>query len=290
MRPALPPLAAAALLGCQPENELREIPIEAIAVTAGDYDRMESLLVRQLVGYQLFEGYIVGATYDPEVDPDIIALKVEGLLPSQDALEDYGAVFVNSGTRGLGAWVYNGVEPDDALVTDPAVIGAVTNFVAGGGALVVSDWAYDLVEACWPEKLTFVGDEAVLDDAQRGARGTVQAMVHDEALVTDLGENVVSVTYDFSHWAVIQDVAEGVTVYLSGDVAYRASEAEGDVPLDGAPLLVGFEHGSGHVYLSTFHWNAQNTAAADAMLFSVVAGLFPGGGDEADTGLPAEGR
>ena len=278
-------LAAALAPGCTPDQEFHEIPIDAIAVTAGDYDRMEALLLRQLVAYQLYEGYIVGATYDPELDGEGIALKVEGLLPERDELDAFGAVFVNSGTRGLGEYVYNGVEPDDGLVSDPAVIEAVSGWVDGGGVLVVSDWAYDLVEACWPEKLTFAGDEAVLDDAQRGARGAVQAFVENEELVGALGENVVSVTYDFSHWAVIRSVAEGVDVYLRGDVAYRASEGEGDVPLEDVPLLVGFEQGGGHVYFSTFHWNAQTSAAADAILFSIVAGLYPGGGEEADSGL-----
>ncbi len=274
----------ALLLGCTPEQEFIEIPIDAIAVTSGDYDRMEALLLRQLVNYQLYEGFIVGATYDPELDPELMVLEVEGLLGSEDELDNFGAVFVNSGTRGLGQWVYNGVDPDDGLVSDPDVVDNVTRFVSGGGVLVVSDWGYDLVEACWPDKITFVGDESVLDDAQRGQRGTTQAMVHREALVNDLGQNVVSIDFDFSHWAVIESVASEVEVILSGDVMYRVSEIEGDVELDDVPLLVAFEHGAGAVYLSTFHWHVQNATVADTILFSVVEGLNPGGGEQADTG------
>ncbi len=272
------------LLGCTPEQEFVEIPIDAIAVTSGDYDRMEALLLRQLVNYQLYEGFIVGATYDPELDPEMMVLEVEGLLASQDELENYGAVFVNSGTRGLGRFVYNGVDADDGLVSDAEVIDNVTRFVSGGGVLVVSDWGYDLVEACWPELITFVGDEAVLDDAQRGVRGSTQAMVHREALVNDLGQNVVSLDYDFSHWAVIESVADEVEVILSGDVAYRADELSGEAELDDVPLLVAFNHGAGHVYFSTFHWHVQNATVADTILFSVVDGLNPGGGEELDTG------
>ncbi len=274
----------ALLIGCTPEQEFIEIPIDAIAVTAGDYDRMEALLLRQLVNYQLYEGYIVGATYEPDLDPDVMTLEVEGLLGSEDELENYGAVFVNSGTRGLGRWVYNGVAEDDGLVADPAVIDNVTSFVSGGGALVVSDWAYDLVEACWPDMITFVGDQDVLDDAQRGQRGTTQAMVHRQALINDLGQNVVSIDYDFSHWATIASVSDEVEVILSGDVWYRVSEFEGDIELQDVPLLVAFEHGAGKVYFSTFHWHVQNSAVADTILFSVVEGLNPGGGEAADTG------
>jgi len=274
----------ALLLGCTQEQEFIEIPIDAIAVSSGDYDHMEALLLRQLVNYQLYEGFIVGATYDPDIDPDLMTLEVEGLLGSDDELENYGAVFVNSGTRGLGRWVYNGVDTDDALVSDAAVIKNVTDFVAGGGVLVASDWSYDLIEACWPGMITFVGDETVLDDAQRGQRGTVQALVHREALVNDLGQNVVSIDYDFSHWATIASVSSDVEVILSGDVMYRVSELEGDIELEDVPLLVAFDHGAGSVYFSTFHWHVQNPTVADTILFSVVEGLNPGGGEDTDTG------
>ena len=282
MRCSLPLLGL--LLACTPEQEFIEIPIEAIAVTAGDYDRMEALLLRQLVNYQLYEGYIVGATYEPDLDPDDIALEVEGLLASEDELDNYGAVFVNSGTRGLGLFVYNGVEADDGLVANAAVVENVTRFVSGGGALVVSDWGYDLIEACWPDMITFVGDEAVLDDAQRGARGSVQAMVHRETLVNDLGQNVVAIEHDFSHWAAMASVSDEVEIILSGDISYRVSESEGDVELDDAPLLVAFDHGAGSVYFSTFHWLAQNSTVADTILFSVVEGLNPGDGETVDSG------
>ncbi len=280
-------LVAGLLLGCTQEQEFHEIPIEAIAVSSGDYDRMEALLLRQLVNYQLYEGYIVGATYDPDLDPDVISLETETLLGS-DEIDYYGAVFLNSGTRGFGQFVYNGVDADDDLVSNPDVVDNVVQWVSSGGVLVVSDWAYDLVEAGWPDMLTFAGDETVLDDAQRGARGTVQAMVHDSALVDDLGQNLVSITYDFSHFAVILEAANKVDVVLTGDVTYRVSESEGDVEAQDVPLLVGFEHGAGNVYFSTFHWNAQTSAAADAMLFSVVEGLYPGAGEEDDTGQEPE--
>ncbi len=282
MRRCLPLLLAGLLSACTTENTVREIPIDAIAVVAGDYDSVEDALLRQLVSYQLYEGYIVAATYDQEVDPDDIILKVEGLLGVEDELDAFGAVFVNSGTRGLGQFVYNGVEPDDDLVSDAQVVQSIVDFVNGGGVLVVSDWAYDLVEAGWPDMIEFAGDQAVLDDAQRGSRGSVQAMVHDEALVNDLGEDLLSVSYDFSHWAVILDVADDVDVFMSGDVSYRASETEGEVDAGDLPLLVGFASGSGHVYFSTFHWRAQVPAVADAVLFSIVAGLNPGGGEEED--------
>jgi hypothetical protein len=287
MSRAISLLVAGLLLGCTPEQEFHEIPIDAIAVSAGDYDRMEAVLLRQNVNYHLYEGYIVGATYDPELDADQISLEVETLLGT-DEIDYFGAIFLNSGTRGFGEYVYNGVDADDGLVADADVVENVVQFVSGGGVLVVSDWAYDIVEAVWPEMLTFAGDETVIDDAQRGSRGDVQAMVHDRALVDELGQNLVSVSYDFSHFAVILEASDAVDVYLTGDIDYRASESDGEEELEDVPLLVGFEHGAGHVYFSNFHWNAQTSAAADAMMFTLVEGLYPGDGEQEDTGQGPE--
>ncbi len=273
-----------ALLGCAPENTVVEIPIDAIAVAAGDYDRVEEVLLRGLVNYQLYEGYIVGASYDETIEADDIVLEVEDLL-KEDELETFGAVFVNSGTRGLGEYVYNGIERDDGLVSDEQVIAAVSDWVSGGGVLVVSDWAYDLVEACWPDAIEFVGDETLLDDAQRGSRGSVSATVREAGLQETLGETVIALEYDFSHWALIDSVADHVQIHLSGDAVYRASEAEGEVTLRDLPLLVSFESGNGQVVFSTFHWRVQNNFVADSLLFSVVDGLYEGAGEEqGDTG------
>lgn len=274
MRTLLPLLLLAP--ACRPENEVRAIPLDAIAVTTGDYDRMEECLSRQLVNHQLYEGFIVGATWDPTVDPDDMVLKVEGLLGIQDELEEFGAVFVNSGTRGLGAWVYNGIEADDALVADAEVIENVRTFVSGGGVLVVTDWAYDLVEAAWPDAIAFAGDEAVLDDAQRGGRGEVTARVLDPEISARLGADQLGIRYDFSHWAVIDHVSDRVAVHLEGDITWRASEAEGDVPREGVPLLVSFEEGLGQVVFATFHFRVQTPQVADGLLLSVVEGLYSG--------------
>ena len=275
-------VAAALAVGCSSENEIQEIRLDAIAVTAGDYDRMEEILLRQLVAYQLYDGYIGGAAYDPGIDPADISLKVETLLGEQDEIDVFGAIFLNSGTRGLGAYVYNDVETDDALVSDSTVVDNLTSFVGRGGVLVVSDWAYDIIEVCWPDEIDWVGDDTVLDDAQRGLRGAVAADVEDGGLQMELDQDTLSIDFDYSYWSIMESVADDVDIFLRGDVSYRLSEEEGDSTLEGVPLLVGFKVGFGRVIFSSFHWRQQNAQMADTLMLHVVDGLRPGSGEEQD--------
>lgn len=280
MQPLLLPL----LLACAPEHEITEIKLDAIAVVAGDFDRVEEGLLRELVPYQVYEGYISRPVYDASIEPEDIALKAETLLATDTELGNFGALFVNSGTRGLGQVVYNGVADDNAFLVDPLVAQEVKAFVDRGGVLVASDWAYDLVELIWPDAIDWVGDDTLFDDAQRGTRGPVSATVHTQSLVDELGEDRISVDYDYSYWSVIETVSDDVTNHVSGPVAYRLNESDGDTSLADSPLLVSFSSGSGTVVFSAFHWRAQSPAVADGLLFGLVGGLQGEELDTADTG------
>lgn len=278
-------LGAATLLavGCKNDQGFAEIEYDGIAVVTGDFDDVEASLTRLDIGYTPFEGYISAAVYDPEIKPDAIGLKVEDLFLGQtdgaNTMRSYGAVFVNSGARGLGEYVYNGVDEDSSLVLDPDALANVEDYVRRGGALVVSDWAYDLVEAVWPDQIDFVRDDAVLDDAQNATSEGVSASVLDPSVQLELGDiTQVQLQYDFAHWAAIESVASDVTVYLKGDITYRVNDAEGDVTLAGSPLLVGFPVDKGVVLYSTFHWRAQTAEVADALLVGSLEGLNPGSG------------
>ena len=283
--------ATAGLGACKNDQGLKELKFQAIGVSTGDFDQVEASLVRQDIGYTPYEGYIVQAAYDPTIKPSANSLKVEDLFTRSEGndpeIDRYDAVFVNSGTRGLGAYVYNGTAADDSLVSDPTVIENVRNYVENGGTLVVSDWAYDLIEACWPDEITWAGDDTVLDDAQRGTSGSVVANVDDLSLQEGLDNNTtLDITFDYSAWAVISTVASDVTTYVSGDVTYRISDAVGDGTATDVPLLVGFDPSGGHVLFSSFHWRAQRSQVTDGILTTLIDGLTPGSGDAtgSDTG------
>jgi hypothetical protein len=254
-------------------------------VVLGDFDDMGDLLTGNNIGSTEYDGFIVQATYEP-ADSSLhrgdLALTVEGLLTDtagSDDLKSYNAVFVNSGTRGLNAYTYNDMmEPDDALLQDAENLQRTCDYVEGGGSLIVSDWAYDLVEFCWPDAIEFFGDNTVVDAAQVGvADDSVLATVHDEGMKSDLGPSV-TIDYNYSAWTVIQSVGADTEVLLSANVPYQPSATEVEDELQDVPVMVRFQPGRGQVVFTTFHWAAQTAPVASGLLFGAVDGLNEGDG------------
>lgn len=277
-------------LGCTPENTFVERPFESIAVVTGDFDQVEASFNRLDVAYIPYEGYITTAAYDESVDPDLMSLKAEVLWTGEDSdgnleLFKHDAVFVNSGARGFAEVMYKeSLDADDQFVSDEQVIENVREFVERGRTIWVSDWAYELVEAAWPDKIDFYGDDEVLEAAEVGASGRTTARVLDTELQERLGTETLSIDLNYTNWALVEDVADDVEVVLRGDVGYRISAEEGWGELEQVPLLVRFEVGSGTVVFSSFHWHAQNAGFADVLLTETVPGLDPGSAADA----PAE--
>lgn len=254
-----------ALLACS-ENGFSSNGERTVAVTYGDFDDLTPSLDRLGVQHDIYEGLISNATW---TDDQVSGFPVESLFDGRRLAAE--AVLVASGTRGFGRTVYNRNEPDDALVSDDRVLSAVENYPSGGGQLLVTDWSYDLVERVWPDAITFLGDDSVLDAAQAGEVGTVVARVTDPRLVESLGMEQVVLQYDFSNWAVITEVGPETTVWLRGDVeAWTGERVERLVDV---PLLVSFEVGRGTVAVMTFHGNAQTFAVADTLLTTVLDDL-----------------
>ena len=289
----LTPLAVLIMgISCKSDQKLQELKYDDVAVVSGDFDHMAEVLVRLDIGYTDFEGYIERAIYDEEIDPDINSLKVEGLFHGQNeegvpTINTYDAVFINSGTRGLGEYVYNGVEPDSSLIEDPQTKENIKAYVDAGGVIFASDWAADLIEHIWPDKLQFANESSCdndlcLDGAQVGVSEQVVARVSNTALAAELDNDSLDLSFDYTYWTVIESVGADVTVYLEGDVEYRPSNAEVPISLSNAPLLVSFSHGRGLVFFSSFHWRAQNPAMADALMLGIVEGLSPGNNSDVE--------
>jgi hypothetical protein len=280
MRRCILPALLVPLWACESDQGINELLFENIAMTTGDFDQMSESLIRMDIGYTEFEGLISQAVYDTEMDPSMNSLKVETLLQGADennnpVLLEYDAAFLNSGTRGLGSVVYNGLEDDNGLLEDPQVAENLNEFMRQGRTLVVSDWAGDLIEAVWPDRIQFV-DEEDWDASQVGTSEAVIADVVDAGVEAALGTNNVEVSFDFTYWTAMESVASDVDVYLRGDIEYRMGDAEGYGTLSDVPLLVGFTVDRGRVIFSSFHWRVQNPAMADMLMLSVVNGLIPG--------------
>ncbi len=275
--------AAMLLAGCN-EFSLSGWPLSAVAVTAGDFDRVSDPLDRMVVQHQTYEGIISTATWDPTYNHEAVALKVEDLLGSSGEMGRYSAIIVASGTRGLGLRQYNALQPDDHLIAEPSVIDNARAYVQGGGVLVVTDWAYDLVEQTWPDAIAFYGDDATYDAAQRGEIGRVAADIVDAEVSEALGYDAMGVRFDYSNWAVIESVSEDVRVVVRGSVQYRPAESEEAVTLPDAPLMVAFQPrgARGKVVFMNFHIDAQVPQVMDDLISQVV-GTFEavGGGSVA---------
>ena len=272
---ALPLWFAASLGGCGSDQGLTPFAFDSVAWVAGDFDAVEQTLSRLGVPATAYEGYIVGpATGTEAIGGDGLTPTVEALLAADEGtLATHDAVFLDSGVRGLGEVVYNGVEPDDAFVADPAVLAAVVAWVESGGVLIASDWAYDLAEQAWPDAVSFAREAEGLDAAQSGLSERILATVEDPALAAALGAEQLAVDFDFRAWAVMQDVGPDTTVHLRGDALYRADQDDVQAELPAAPLLVSFSAGGGRVVLSSFAWWSQAPAVADTLLPALVPGL-----------------
>jgi hypothetical protein len=258
-------LVLAGLMACN-ETGLSSNRDPVIAVTYGDFDDLTPSLDRLLVNHEIFEGLISNATWS---DDPVAGIPVESLFSGRRMA--YEAILVTSGTRGFGSTVYNRNEPDDTLVSDDAVLGAVEDYARGGGRLLATDWSYDLIERTWPDAIDFFGDDAQLDAAQHGDVAQVIARVTDPRLQQSLGMDQVVLDYNFSNWAVIEDVGPDTTVWLRGDVT--AWDGELTARLTDVPLLVSFETNRGLVVVQTFHTNAQTFAVADTLLTTVLGEL-----------------
>jgi len=271
-------LGVTTLAGCSDFN-ITGWNLSDVAVTAGDFDNVAAPLDRMVVPHRTYEGIISVATWDPSYDYQDVAYKVEDLLGSSANMSAFSTIFVASGTRGLGQRVYNGLEPDDELVSSPDVLKNTREYVKNGGVLVVTDWAYDLVEQSWPDEIDFEGDDTVYDAAQTGEIGRVAADIVDPEVADALGYDTMGVTYDYSNWAVIQDVAPDVRVIVQGSPHYHP-DGQTSETLQDKPLMVVFQPpgARGKVVLTTFHIDAQTPEIMDALITAVVGNFQTDGG------------
>ena len=268
------------------ENEIIKRPFDEIAVVDGDFDHFGEVLTRMDIAHESYDGFISQAVYNPEEDGSLNGFKVENLFTDTDEADrtimlDYDAIFLNSGVRGLGSYVYNGVENDDMFLLDELALENVRSFVQAGRTLVVSDWAGDLIEQVWPDKITFVNEENCsnqdcFDIAQVGSNEKIIATIENDNLMNQLEVDSIQLRFDYSYWTAMKEVSDDVDVFLRGDITYRSSEGDGYFDMTGVPLLVGFNDGSGYVLFSSFHYRAQNTNVVDTTLLTIIEGLNPG--------------
>jgi len=154
---------------------------------------------------------------------------------------------------------------------------ALADFVAAGGRLYASDWAFAVTQKAFPGKIT------VPEEPYCGSAMTVTASVVNPVLRNLLGgRESVELTYDLGAWVPLTGVGPDVDVLLEGE--YETYEGwEGFLSAAGVspsrrrdphtvlplgwlaengtrttgPLAVAFNYGNGKVMHTTFHYHAQ---------------------------------
>jgi hypothetical protein len=131
---------------------------------------------------------------------------------------------------------------------------ALRGFVEAGGTLVVTEGSYPVVEALWPDKLDFFGDDAVPGDAAIGPGAT---------LTTEEGPLPM-----LQGWPVVVAMDAGAAALLAADVTVDQGLVQTPVP--GAALLVTFAAGAGRVVFIAWPLDAAWSDGVSELVFPTV--------------------
>ena len=210
-----------------------------IAVVTGDWDSIQNILNQLGIVYDLYDGL-----FDVQ--------QTVGLLSDLQKMLEYDIIFFNCGGK------------HDQILLSASMAAMISNlqlYLAGGGSVYASDWAFVYVEWPWPAAIDFVGGEMNPFGPKVGASGTVIGTVTDPALSAALGKTQVDLNYDLSSWVVVQSAPASTEVHIVGDVPLVGS---------GVPLMLSHDQGGGKVLYTTFHNEPQITGdMADILKFLV---------------------
>ncbi|MDP2314618.1 MAG: hypothetical protein Q8P41_17070 [Pseudomonadota bacterium] len=212
-----------------------------VAVITGNYDDWEPVLTEVgVTNYQV----INGLTGD----------ELGQFLSGPENLAEFGALFFAGGH--IEEDVLYDSDGSDTAGTVTAVRTAIRDFVSAGGFVYASDWSYDVVELCWPDRIDFLGDDESPDAAQLGEPGTVRASLLDHAMVEAVGGDTRDVSFDLDTWPLIESVEDTVTIYeRASEVTYRDGTEQ--YTQSDVPLLVSFYPDGGKVVFSSWRTAAN---------------------------------
>jgi hypothetical protein len=213
-----------------------------IAVVQGRYDHVEMLLDGLDIPWTGYDG--VGDSTD-----------YLDLLLDPVALSAYDVLFLNCGINTV--WMQHEDEVAENL----------RDFVAGGGSIYASDYAYAFIEQAWPDMVDFHGDDTVYGSAFRGATQTVEAELLDDTLQGAVGSDHATVRLA-GGWAVPEAAADEGEVLATADVTL----VDGTTVVD-APLVVRHDTADGAVILTAFHNEAEMDESMLAALQDMILSL-----------------
>jgi hypothetical protein len=237
-----------------PPNEITELAEEEcihgtldIAVVTGLYDDIGHLLRDLGLEFTTIDG----------LGPDGAEF-----LRDPVEMDRYDIIFLNCGM----SYDYMTMHMDE-------VGSNVGEYVANGGSLYASDWAYWVVEHAWPDMLDFRGDDTLLWAPALGKADTYQLNVLDPDMVASLGgQTTATVAYDLEGWITPTAYGGGAVPMVEGEYDYYQLST-GTIRSASGPLAVKLQVGEGSVIFTTFHNEAQITLDMEYLLREIIWAL-----------------
>jgi hypothetical protein len=217
-----------------------------IAVVSGLYDSVEDLLDVLGMEYTMINGRSGSAHVN--------------LLRDPDALARYDVLFLNCGMN--EQWRDHQAE----------IAANLKAYVQNGGSIYASDWSYYLVEATWPARNDFHGDDGRFGDAAVGDPGKVDTVLLDPAMIQLMGQDTARLNFDLGMWVAMSDVGADAEVLLEGSYRWSNPYGGGGGQAFG-PLATRLHDGLGTVIFTSFHNERQATADMAMLLQEIVLSL-----------------
>ena len=211
-----------------------------IAVVSGDYDHVE--------------GFLDDLGFSYEVFSSVYSSDWRKLLADPSRLNGYDIVFINCMTT-----IYLTKPEWDAFGDN------LRDFIASGGSVYASDYAYFFIEGAVPEAASFAGNDNSFADAWgQGSPGYVTGQVKDSELKAALGSNSVDLNYNTTWVPVISTT--GTTLIEGQYDSYTGSKF--------GPLVFQFDLADGGRALYTsFHNEAQATQDMNNLIEEFIYSL-----------------
>ncbi|MCA9570575.1 MAG: hypothetical protein KC656_22190, partial [Myxococcales bacterium] len=215
-----------------------------IMVVEGEWDDIGSVLDTLGLTYDTVDGTVPG--------------QAASFLTNPTLMGTYDIIFFNCGI-------------DDGWMTQQAAVTTnIQSYVAAGGSVYASDYAYWFVEASYPSQIDFFGDDTFFGEPMLGMEGYITANVVDPSMAAIVGPTA-QLNMDLGYWVVMQSATATTLVSGTFDV---------EDPLDWwntlsvtGPLAVRFSVGQGDVLYTSFHNEQQSTFAMDRLLEDIVLSL-----------------
>ncbi len=235
-----------------------------IAVISGEYDNVGSLLSSMNIEYDIVgsDGFVdFGNLFgggDGTDDAAAFLMDYSAMAPYQIIFIECGGLYsmLDAGGFDLGDFDLGGFFPGMGSDADmDVIIENLQTFVQNGGSLYSSDLAYQFMDDAFPDAATFLGTSGHSQD--------VTADVISNEMLSLLGTNQASISFNMGGWAMMSDAGANTTIHFQGDALHGA--AESPQTASDIPFLISYDPptGSGKAIYTSFHNSAQGALGGD---------------------------